>query len=98
MGTLLRPVCAATMLGIASIHHVLRTRHTSEGLGNVEPFDTRPPRKCFDSCEGMPCPGGFIRPEHRQLTVVAEQPALLLEALARHQPPLAPPWLQPREA
>ena len=34
----------------------------------------------------------------RQLTVVAEQPEALLEALARHQLPPAPPWLRPREA
>ena len=39
---------------------------------------------------------GFIRPEHRQLTVVAEQPEALLEALAQHQPPPAPPWLRPQ--
>jgi uncharacterized protein (TIGR00730 family) len=41
---------------------------------------------------------GFIRPEHRQLTVVAEQPEALLESLAQHQPPPEPPWLRPREA
>jgi uncharacterized protein (TIGR00730 family) len=40
---------------------------------------------------------GFIRPEHRLLTVVAAQPAALLEALARHQLPPVQPWLRPRE-
>jgi uncharacterized protein (TIGR00730 family) len=41
---------------------------------------------------------GFIRSEHRQLTVVAAQPQALLDALAQHQLPPAPPWLRPREA
>jgi uncharacterized protein (TIGR00730 family) len=41
---------------------------------------------------------GFIRPEHRQLTVVAAQPEALLEALASHQLPPVQPWLRPREA
>jgi uncharacterized protein (TIGR00730 family) len=41
---------------------------------------------------------GFIRPEHRQLTVAAAQPAALLDALASHQPPPVQPWLRPREA
>jgi uncharacterized protein (TIGR00730 family) len=41
---------------------------------------------------------GFIRAAHRQLTVVATQPAALLEALAQHTLPPVQPRLWPREA
>jgi hypothetical protein len=41
---------------------------------------------------------GFIRAEHRQLLVVAKQPATLLEILAQHRMPVTGPWLSPREA
>jgi hypothetical protein len=41
---------------------------------------------------------GFIRAEHRQLTVVASEPAALLDALASHTPPPVHPWLRPKEA
>ena len=30
---------------------------------------------------------GFVRPQHRQLLVVSADPSLLIERLARHQPP-----------
>lgn len=30
---------------------------------------------------------GFVRPQHRQLFIVADDPSLLIERLARHQPP-----------
>lgn len=30
---------------------------------------------------------GFVRPQHRQLLVVGDDPSLLLERLARHEPP-----------
>jgi uncharacterized protein (TIGR00730 family) len=41
---------------------------------------------------------GFIRAVHRQLIVVATQPAALLEALAQHKLPPVQPWLRPKEA
>jgi uncharacterized protein (TIGR00730 family) len=41
---------------------------------------------------------GFIKPEHRQLTVVADRPAALLEALMHPTPPPMPPGLTTREA
>jgi len=41
---------------------------------------------------------GFIKPEHRQLTVMADRPEALLEALLQHTPPPVPPGLTTREA
>lgn len=41
---------------------------------------------------------GFIRAVHRQLTVVASEPAALLDALASHTPLPVHPWLRPKEA
>jgi uncharacterized protein (TIGR00730 family) len=41
---------------------------------------------------------GFIRPEHRQLIVLGEHPAVLLEALTHHAVPAIQPGLTPREA
>ena len=41
---------------------------------------------------------GFIRPEHRQLIVLAEHPAALLETLTHHAVPAIQPGLTPREA
>jgi uncharacterized protein (TIGR00730 family) len=41
---------------------------------------------------------GFIRPEHRQLIVLAEHPHALLEALTHHAVPAIQPGLTPREA
>jgi predicted Rossmann-fold nucleotide-binding protein len=35
---------------------------------------------------------GFIAPEHRQLTVSADQPAALLDALAQYIPLPVRPW------
>jgi uncharacterized protein (TIGR00730 family) len=35
---------------------------------------------------------GFVRPEHRQLVMVAEQPAELLEAMQAHLPARVEPW------
>jgi uncharacterized protein (TIGR00730 family) len=32
---------------------------------------------------------GFVRPQHRQLLVVGDDPSLLLERLARHEPPVS---------
>ena len=32
---------------------------------------------------------GFVRPQHRQLLVVSDDPSLLIERLARHQPPVS---------
>jgi len=32
---------------------------------------------------------GFVRPQHRQLFVVSDDPSLLIERLPRHQPPAA---------
>jgi len=40
---------------------------------------------------------GFIPPEHRQLTVIAERPTALLDALAQYIPPPVRPWLGPRD-
>jgi uncharacterized protein (TIGR00730 family) len=41
---------------------------------------------------------GFIRPEHRQLVVLAEHPQALLETLTHHTVPAVQPGLTPREA
>jgi uncharacterized protein (TIGR00730 family) len=41
---------------------------------------------------------GFIKPEHRQLTVMADRPTALLDALMHHTPPPVPPELTIREA
>jgi uncharacterized protein (TIGR00730 family) len=40
---------------------------------------------------------GFVRPAHRDLLLVAETPAALLDALAAWQPPDVPRWLDPDE-
>jgi uncharacterized protein (TIGR00730 family) len=32
---------------------------------------------------------GFVRPQHRQLFIASDDPSLLIERLARHQPPVA---------
>ena len=36
---------------------------------------------------------GFVRPEHRQLAVIEDQPAALLDALEEHAMPATRPWL-----
>jgi uncharacterized protein (TIGR00730 family) len=41
---------------------------------------------------------GFIRPEHRQLIVLAEHPHVLLETLTHHTIPAIRPGLTPKEA
>jgi uncharacterized protein (TIGR00730 family) len=41
---------------------------------------------------------GFIRPEHRQLIVLAEHPHVLLEALTHHAVPAIQPGLTPKDA
>jgi hypothetical protein len=41
---------------------------------------------------------GFVREEHRQLTVVADAPAALLDALAQHTLPQVSPWLSSKDA
>ncbi len=41
---------------------------------------------------------GFIKPEHRQLIVVADQPEALLDALAHHRMPAVRKWITPEEA
>ncbi|MEP0549149.1 MAG: TIGR00730 family Rossman fold protein [Rhodothermales bacterium] len=40
---------------------------------------------------------GFVRPAHRDLLLVAETPAALLDALAAWTPPDVPRWLDPDE-
>jgi cytokinin riboside 5'-monophosphate phosphoribohydrolase len=40
---------------------------------------------------------GFIRPEHRDLIVVEERPAELLDRLATHRMPSVRKWLEPDE-
>lgn len=40
---------------------------------------------------------GFIKPEHRQLIVVCDQPATLLDNLAHHQMPAVRKWITPEE-
>ena len=40
---------------------------------------------------------GFIRPEHRQLTIIADTPAGLLDKLTQHTLPPVPPWLTPQQ-
>src|SRR5215470_7896177 len=40
---------------------------------------------------------GFIRPEHRDLIVVEERPAALLDRLATHRMPAVRKWLGPEE-
>jgi uncharacterized protein (TIGR00730 family) len=40
---------------------------------------------------------GFITPEHRQLTVMADQPTALLDALAQYTPLPVRSWLTPRD-
>ncbi len=35
----------------------------------------------------------FVKPEHRQLIVMADQPELLLSALAQYTPPIAGKWI-----
>ncbi len=40
---------------------------------------------------------GFIIPEYRQLTVIADRPAALLDALPQHIPLRVRPWLTPKE-
>jgi uncharacterized protein (TIGR00730 family) len=37
--------------------------------------------------------GGFVRPEHRELVLVAEEPAALLDGLADHRPARHPKWV-----
>ena len=41
---------------------------------------------------------GFVRQEHRQLTVMADDPAALLDALAQHTLPQVSPWLSSKDA
>jgi uncharacterized protein (TIGR00730 family) len=41
---------------------------------------------------------GFIKPEHRQLTVMAATPAALFDALAQHTMPPAAAWLTSEQA
>ena len=40
----------------------------------------------------------FVRPEHRALLVVETAPEALLDALARHQPPVVRKWITSEEA
>lgn len=40
---------------------------------------------------------GFIKPEHRQLIVVADQPQALLDALACHRMPVVRKWISAEE-
>lgn len=40
---------------------------------------------------------GFVKPEHRQLTVIDTQPIALLDALEWHAMPAARPWLSPKQ-
>jgi hypothetical protein len=40
---------------------------------------------------------GFITPDQPRLTVVADQPAALLDGLAQYVPPPVRPWFGPRE-
>ncbi len=41
---------------------------------------------------------GFIRPKHRQLFVIASDPAELLDLLARHRPPVEPKFVSLAES
>lgn len=41
---------------------------------------------------------GFIKPKHRQLIVVADQPAALLDQVAQHKPPVEHKWASAEEA
>lgn len=40
---------------------------------------------------------GFVKPEHRQLTVIEAQPIPLLDALEGHAMPATRPWLSPKQ-
>lgn len=40
---------------------------------------------------------GFVKPEHRRLTVIAAQPVHLLDALEGHAMPATRPWLSPKQ-
>jgi uncharacterized protein (TIGR00730 family) len=40
---------------------------------------------------------GFIKPEHRDLVVVADRPAELLERIAKHRPPEVRKWMGPAD-
>ncbi|MGH2734778.1 MAG: LOG family protein, partial [Actinomycetota bacterium] len=40
---------------------------------------------------------GFIKPEYRRLLIAADEPAALLEAFERHDPPSVPRWLESDE-
>jgi len=40
---------------------------------------------------------GFVKPEHRQLTVIEAQPTPLLDALEGHAMPATRPWLSPKQ-
>lgn len=42
--------------------------------------------------------GGFIRPEHRDLLVIADNPAELLDRLLSHELPPTRRWIRPEEA
>jgi uncharacterized protein (TIGR00730 family) len=40
---------------------------------------------------------GFIKPKHRQLTIMADQPATLLDTLVHHSQPFVRPWITSEE-
>jgi predicted Rossmann-fold nucleotide-binding protein len=42
--------------------------------------------------------GGFVSPANRGLVVVGEEPAVLLDRMAAHEPPPAPAWISPEES
>jgi len=42
--------------------------------------------------------GGFVSPANCGLVVVGEEPAVLLDRMAAHEPPPAPVWISPEES
>ena len=40
---------------------------------------------------------GFVRPDHRELVLMAEKPDELLDLMTRHEPPASKKWIDPEE-
>jgi uncharacterized protein (TIGR00730 family) len=40
---------------------------------------------------------GFLKPKHREMLIVADTPAAVLDAFARYEPPAVGKWIEPSE-
>ena len=68
----------------------LGIHHKPIGLLNIAHY-----YDAFVSCIEHAIAEGFIKPQHRQFTIVANSPTALLDALAIYTPPATPPWSRP---